>query len=153
PRRGPIPVKCVTIALPGMSPLSARHSAQGPGRAGLRAETTRRAPVPNVASVLCYRKERQVTVVDEGSIVVGKTADVAELGRLVVDVGDRTIGIFRVEGRLYAYDNVCAHQGGPVCQGKIMPKVCEDIDAHHKAHGMIYDRTEMHIVCPWHGTE
>ena len=94
-----------------------------------------------------------MTAVDEGSIVVGKSTDVAELGRLVVDVGDRTIGIFRVEGRLYAYDNVCAHQGGPVCQGKIMPKVCESIDAHHMAHGMVYDRTEMHIVCPWHGTE
>jgi nitrite reductase/ring-hydroxylating ferredoxin subunit len=95
----------------------------------------------------------QVTVVDDGLVAVGRSTDIAELGRLVVDVGDRTIGIFRVGGRLYAYDNVCAHQGGPVCQGKIMPKVCESIDAHHRAHGMIYDRTEMHIVCPWHGTE
>lgn len=94
-----------------------------------------------------------MTAVDEGLVAVGKSADVPELGRLVVDVADRTIGIFRVEGKLYAYDNVCAHQGGPVCQGRIMPKVRESIDADHKAHGMVYDRTEMHIVCPWHGTE
>jgi nitrite reductase/ring-hydroxylating ferredoxin subunit len=94
-----------------------------------------------------------VAAVDGALIAVGKSADVPELGRLVVDVVDRTIGIFRVDGTLYAYDNVCAHQGGPVCQGKIMPKVCEDIDAHQRAHGMVYDRTEMHIVCPWHGTE
>jgi nitrite reductase/ring-hydroxylating ferredoxin subunit len=48
---------------------------------------------------------------------------------------------------------VCPHQGGPVCQGKIMPKVRENIDADHQAHGMVYDRSEMHIVCPWHGAE
>jgi nitrite reductase/ring-hydroxylating ferredoxin subunit len=86
-------------------------------------------------------------------IPAGKSADVPELGRLVVDVGQRTIGIFRVDGKLYAYDNVCPHQGGPVCQGKIMPKVRENIDANHQAHGMTYDRAEMHIVCPWHGSE
>jgi len=55
--------------------------------------------------------------------------------------------------KLYAYDNVCPHQGGPVCQGKIMPKVRENIDANNQAHGMTYDRAEMHIVCAWHGSE
>ena len=93
------------------------------------------------------------TLVNEPLIQVGKSTDVPELGRLVVDVGQRTIGIFRVNGKLYAYDNVCPHQGGPVCQGKIMPNVRENIDANHQAHGMVYDRSEMHIVCPWHGAE
>ena len=93
------------------------------------------------------------TLVNEPLIQVGKSTDVPELGRLVVDVGQRTIGIFRVNGKLYAYDNVCPHQGGPVCQGKIMPKVRENIDADQQAHGMVYDRAEMHIVCPWHGAE
>ena len=86
-------------------------------------------------------------------IAVGESGDVPELGRLVVDVGDQTIGIFRVDGRLHAYVNLCPHQGGPVCQGKIMPKVRENIDANRVAHGMVYDRSEMHIVCPWHGAE
>ena len=93
------------------------------------------------------------TLVNEPLIQVGKSTDVPELGRLVVDVGQRTIGIFRVNGNLYAYDNVCPHQGGPVCQGKIMPKVRENIDTDHQALGMVYDRSEMHIVCPWHGAE
>jgi nitrite reductase/ring-hydroxylating ferredoxin subunit len=66
---------------------------------------------------------------------------------------DQTIGIFRVDGRLHAYLNLCPHQGGPVCQGKIMPKVRENIDTNRVAHGMVYDRSEMHIVCPWHGAE
>src|SRR5260370_41130708 len=93
------------------------------------------------------------TLVNEALIQVGKSTDVPELGRLVVDVGQRTIGIFRVNGKLYAYDNVCPHQGGPVCQGKIIPKVRENIDADHQPHGMVYDRAEMHIVCPWPGAE
>src|SRR5580704_19741734 len=80
-------------------------------------------------------------LVNEALMPVGKSADVPELGRLVVDVGQRTIGIFRVNGKLYAYDNVCPHQGGPVCQGKMMPKVRENIDADHQAHGMVYDRS------------
>ena len=95
----------------------------------------------------------QETLDKKELIPAGKSADVPELGRLVVDVGQRTIGIFRVDGKLYAYDNVCPHQGGPVCQGKIMPKVRENIDANNQAHGMTYDRAEMHIVCAWHGSE
>ena len=54
-------------------------------------------------------------------VYVGASARVPEGGRLVVDVGDTTIGIFRFQGQLYAYLNTCAHQGGPVCQGKIIP--------------------------------
>src|SRR5437899_2875632 len=98
-------------------------------------------------------EERAVTAIGGTAVLVGRTEDIPELGRLVVDVGERTVGIFRVQGRLYAYDNICAHQGGPVCQGKILPKVRENLDADMQAHGMVYDRSEMHIVCPWHGSE
>jgi nitrite reductase/ring-hydroxylating ferredoxin subunit len=90
----------------------------------------------------------------DGTLIdVGASADITELGRLIVDVGDRTIGIFRVDGVLHGYENECPHQGGPICQGKIMPKVLENIGPDGKAHGMAYDRSEMHIVCPWHGAE
>jgi nitrite reductase/ring-hydroxylating ferredoxin subunit len=98
-------------------------------------------------------KKPAVTGATRELIAVGESGDVPELGRLVVDVGDQTIGIFRIDGRLHAYLNLCPHQGGPVCQGKIMPKVRENIDANRVAHGMVYDRSEMHIVCPWHGAE
>jgi nitrite reductase/ring-hydroxylating ferredoxin subunit len=84
---------------------------------------------------------------------VGASERVPEGGRLVVDVGDTTIGIFRVEGKLYAYLNVCAHQGGPVCQGKIIPRVTELIDAGGESRGFAFDESSLHIVCPWHGFE
>ena len=84
---------------------------------------------------------------------VGASERVPEGGRLVVDVGDTTIGIFRFEGRLYAYLNACAHQGGPVCQGKIIPRVTEVIDAGCESRGFAFDESSLHIVCPWHGFE
>jgi nitrite reductase/ring-hydroxylating ferredoxin subunit len=86
-------------------------------------------------------------------IYVGASQRVAEGNRLVVDVGETTIGIFRVEGKLYAYLNKCAHQGGPVCQGKIVPRVTELIDERGESHGFAFDEANLHIVCPWHGFE
>jgi nitrite reductase/ring-hydroxylating ferredoxin subunit len=84
---------------------------------------------------------------------VGASDRVPEGGRLVVDVGEKTIGIFRVEGHLYAWENVCAHQGGPVCQGKMIPRVTEVIDQGGESHGFAFDPSHAHIVCPWHGFE
>ena len=84
---------------------------------------------------------------------VGTRERVPEGGRLVVDIGETTVGIFRFEGKLYAYLNACAHQGGPVCQGKIVPRVAEVIDAAGESHGFAFDESSLHIVCPWHGFE
>jgi len=84
---------------------------------------------------------------------VGRSDRVPEGGRLVVDVGDKTIGIFRIDGVLYAWENVCAHQGGPVCQGKMIPRITEVIDPSGESHGLAFDASHPHIVCPWHGFE
>jgi nitrite reductase/ring-hydroxylating ferredoxin subunit len=86
-------------------------------------------------------------------VYVGAGERVPEGGRLVVDVGDKTIGIFRVEGKLYAWENRCAHQGGPVCQGKIIPRVTEIIEPGGESRGFAFDESRLHIVCPWHGFE
>ena len=86
-------------------------------------------------------------------VFVGAGERVPEGGRLVVDIGEITIGIFRVDGNLYAYLNRCAHQRGPVCQGKIIPRVTEVIDSGGESHGFAFDETHLHIVCPWHGFE
>jgi nitrite reductase/ring-hydroxylating ferredoxin subunit len=74
-------------------------------------------------------------------------------GRLVVDVGAITIGVFRVNGRLYAYENTCPHQGGPVCQGLLIPGVIENIDGANVSTGFSFDESDARIVCPWHGFE
>jgi nitrite reductase/ring-hydroxylating ferredoxin subunit len=84
---------------------------------------------------------------------VGCSADVPEGGRLVVDAGQKTIGVFRVQGRLYAYENTCPHQGGPVCQGLVIPPVNEILDEQRASIGFAFDDGDLRIVCPWHGFE
>lgn len=86
------------------------------------------------------------------SVRVADSDALPEQGRLVVDVDGLTVGIFRVDGRLYAYENSCAHQGGPVCQGKIVPRVVESLDGDGKTRHYFAD-DDLNIVCPWHGYE
>ena len=45
-------------------------------------------------------------------------------------VEDRIIALFQVDGRFYALDGICPHQGGPLGRGS----VCGGI-----------------VTCPWHG--
>lgn len=52
----------------------------------------------------------------------------------VVDVRGEKYLVCVVEDDLYAYRNVCPHQGGPVAEGRV-------------------DTEENRVVCPWHGWE
>lgn len=81
------------------------------------------------------------------------SVDVPEDGRLVLDIGEQTIGIFRVRGSLYAYENTCPHQGGPVCQGTMLPRVVENLNDASEPVGFAFDSDNPRIVCPWHGFE
>lgn len=84
---------------------------------------------------------------------VGSAGDIPEGGRLVVDVAGTTVGVFRVEGKLYAYENTCPHQGGPVCQGLLIPAVEEKLNAAKGAEGFRFNEGDPRLVCPWHGFE
>ena len=86
------------------------------------------------------------------AVVVAVKEDVLEGGRVVVDVDGMEIGIFRLDGKLYAWENRCVHAGGPVCQGKLMNRVVERLDAGKRSLGDDFSE-ELHIVCPWHGYE
>ena len=88
-----------------------------------------------------------------GTITLCNSTDLPEQGRLVVDAGTRTIGVFRLDGLVYAYLNVCPHQGGPVCQGAILPRVVENMNESHASTGFEFHISDRHIVCPWHGYE
>lgn len=87
------------------------------------------------------------------AVDVAASEEIPERGRLVVEIGDTTLGIFRFRGELRAYENVCAHQGGPACQGRIVPRVRERLDEARRSRGLVFDEGSMHVVCPWHGFE
>jgi len=63
------------------------------------------------------------------------------------------IGVFQLGGVFYAWRNICPHQGGPVCQGRIFKRVIENVNSDREIHGRSYDENVCHIVCPWHGGE
>ena len=44
--------------------------------------------------------------------------------------GERIVALFNVEGKFYALDGVCPHQGGPLGEGEL---------------------TGCIVTCPWHG--
>lgn len=56
--------------------------------------------------------------------------DLADGEATVTDVGGVTVAVVRFDGEVYALENVCPHQGGPVGEGKV---------------------EEGCIHCPWHG--
>src|ERR1700674_224633 len=83
----------------------------------------------------------------------GRVADYAEGDRKVVSCGEAEVGIFRIDGQIYAWHNRCSHRGGPVCQGRIMRRVIEPVDAQGRLRTLDYHESDTHIVCPWHGYE
>ena len=86
-------------------------------------------------------------------IYIGPESDFAERDRKVVAQGDLEIGVFLIDGEFYAYENRCVHQGGPVCQGRILNRVEEVLADDKTSQGLQWAEEDVHIVCPWHGFE
>jgi 3-phenylpropionate/trans-cinnamate dioxygenase ferredoxin subunit len=50
---------------------------------------------------------------------VASVSDLADPGRILVEVDDRMIALFHVGGKFYAIDDVCTHDGGPLAEGRL----------------------------------
>jgi 3-phenylpropionate/trans-cinnamate dioxygenase ferredoxin subunit len=50
---------------------------------------------------------------------VASTSDVAEGQVCVVECDGRSLALSNVAGELYAIDNVCTHDGGPLGEGRL----------------------------------
>ena len=84
---------------------------------------------------------------------IGSASEFADPGRKVIAFERFEIGVFKLDGEFFAYLNQCPHMGGPACQGKMIAKVEENIAEDRTSEGMVFSRTKMHVVCPWHGYE
>src|ERR1700730_15412965 len=60
-------------------------------------------------------------------INVGPASTFADPGRKLIESDGVEVGVFKLGGEFFAYENVCPHMGGPACQGKIIAKVEEVI--------------------------
>src|SRR5258708_18596114 len=85
-------------------------------------------------------------------VSVAKLTDIADGDYHVFAVEELEVGIFRTGSKVLAYENVCPHAGGPVCQGKIFHQVEEVITPDKKSAGLRFGK-QRHIVCPSHGYE
>ena len=87
------------------------------------------------------------------SVAIGKAAAFPNPGRKVVEVDGIAVGVFCQNGKFTAYENVCPHMGGPVCQGKIIARVQELIAADKTSLGLAFSKDQTNVACPWHGYE
>lgn len=79
---------------------------------------------------------------------VAGLADIPDGGRLLVQVGDLEIGLFRSGRAVRAWRNSCPHMGAPVCRGRIAGTMLPSA---------VYEycpgRDGEILQCPWHGWE
>lgn len=86
-------------------------------------------------------------------IHVGHVSDLADGQRLMVRLDGRDVFIFEREDKLYAFENLCLHMGGPVGEGLLIGKVEAVLDESGAHLRDRFSTTEIHLVCPWHGWE
>ena len=78
-------------------------------------------------------------------MVVATVEELAPGERKLVTVNGREIGVFNVNGALYALLNYCPHRGGPLCHGRVGPLVTSD-DVYQVG----FTREGEILKCPWH---
>jgi nitrite reductase (NADH) small subunit len=69
----------------------------------------------------------------------------------IVEAGGTDIGLIRVHGRIVAFENVCPHQGGPVCQGELLGRLEVLLDAQKRIAEERFSESDITLICPWHG--
>lgn len=70
-------------------------------------------------------------------VCVAKEGDLTDPGKMVVEVDDQLVALFHVDGKFYALDDVCTHDGGPLADGEL--EGCEIICPRHGARFDIRD--------------
>jgi nitrite reductase/ring-hydroxylating ferredoxin subunit len=80
--------------------------------------------------------------------VVARVEDVPSGSRLIVDLDGKSVGIFNLEGQLYALLNHCPHKGAELCRGEVVGTVTSTRPGQ-----IDYDPSHLYLSCPWHGWE
>jgi 3-phenylpropionate/trans-cinnamate dioxygenase ferredoxin subunit len=54
------------------------------------------------------------------SMKVATQGELPPGGKKLVEIDGRAIAVFNVDGRYYAIDDVCTHDGGPLAEGQLI---------------------------------
>lgn len=80
--------------------------------------------------------------------VVAPVEDIPPGGRKLVDVRGRPIVIFNLDGEYFGMLDRCPHQGGSLCDGKLIGLVESSQPGEYN-----FSRQNEIVRCPWHGWE
>jgi len=80
--------------------------------------------------------------------VVARVGDIPPGGRRIVEVGGRSVGVFNVDGEFFGLRNRCPHQGGPLCEGRLLG----GLEAARPG-AFRWSPARRILACPWHGWE
>lgn len=69
-------------------------------------------------------------------------------GNLIAEVTGMEIGLFLVDGLVYAWRNVCPHVAAPVCEGVICGTRRPSLVYEYE-----FGKDKEVLRCPWHGWE
>lgn len=79
---------------------------------------------------------------------VAKIEDLQPGERKIVTLDGRSIGVFNINGQLFALRNRCPHQGAALCDGSVVGLLESDVPGEYR-----HDSDKKLIKCPWHGWE
>jgi nitrite reductase/ring-hydroxylating ferredoxin subunit len=68
--------------------------------------------------------------------------------RKIISIGNRTVGVFNVDGSYYALLNRCPHLASPLCKGVVTGLITSPAQYQSE-----FSRDGEILRCPWHGCE
>lgn len=86
-------------------------------------------------------------------ILVGQAVEFEDDTRKIISARGREVVVFKHKDRFYAFENYCLHNGGPVGEGLLIPKVEAVLGENQVSVQERFSEDETHLVCPWHGWE
>ncbi len=82
-------------------------------------------------------------------VCLGPTEEFHDGARRIVQLGNVSVGVFRVNGAFHAVRNYCPHEGADLCLGKLTGTN----EPTHQCGEYQWGREGMILRCPWHGWE
>jgi 3-phenylpropionate/trans-cinnamate dioxygenase ferredoxin subunit len=83
-------------------------------------------------------------------VFVAQAADMPPGSRRIVQHDNLQIGVFNLDGRFYALPNVCIHQFGPLCEGRLSGTLIATAASGWRPEWV--QEGEI-LKCPWHSLE
>ena len=80
--------------------------------------------------------------------VVAAVDEIPPGKRKLVQIGNRAVVVFNLEGEFFALNNRCPHRGGGLCDG-VQTWLVESTEPGEYR----YSRKGEMVKCPWHGWE